>query len=167
MRKKTLVIFASDKTVDQFNLVLAGLLFVFLMGILFLKFSTAGNVNQIFSLTHSTGAEVPVLNLSKKSSKYYERILGRRELFVAESGLQLKKESTVNPGLANQAVAEDMQLLGIISGAQGPQAIIMDPKTGKSFYCSGGEIINGFTVKNISENKVVLEIDGESKELRL
>ena len=137
------------------------------MSILFLKFSTPSNVNQIFSSTHNPGAEVPVLNLSKKSSKYYERILGRRELFAAQSGLRVKKNTSANSDVAPQAVAEEMQLLGIVSGAQGPQAIIMDPKTGQSFYCSGGEIINGFTVRNILENKVVLEIDGESKELRL
>jgi len=167
MRKKALTIFASDKTVDQFNLVLGSLLCIFLISILFLKFSKPGNVNQIFSLTHSTGAELPMLDLSKKSSKYYQRILGRRKLFVAQSGLKVKKTAIADSGLANQAAGEDMQLLGIVSGAQGPQAIIMDPGTGKSFYCSGGEKINGFTVKNILENKVILEIDGVLKEIRL
>ena len=168
MRKKTLAMFASDKITDHFNLVLGGLAFVFLIGILFLKFSTPANVNNIFSSAYSPGAEVPVLNLSKKSSKYYERILGRRELFIAQSGTKEKKTTFVaNSGLANQAMREDMQLLGIVTGAQGPQAIIIDPKSGQSIYCSGGEMINGFTVRKILENKVILEIDGELKELRL
>lgn len=120
------------------------------------------------SSTYNTAAELPVLNLSKKSSKYYQRILGRRELFVAQPGVQIKKPvSGSNPEPANQASAEELQLVGIVFGAQGLQAIIIDSKTGKSFYCLGGENINGFTVINVLENKVILERDGESKEIRL
>ncbi len=159
---------AFDKTIGQFNLGLGGLLCVLLVSILFLKFSSPVNVEQIMSSTHKMAAELPVLNLSKKSSKYYQRILGRRELFVAQPGLKIKKAgSRMNSMLPTQAVGENLQLMGIVSGAQGPQAIIMDSKTGKSFYCSGGEKINGFTVKHVLENKVILEKDEGSIEIRL
>ena len=153
-----------DKTVDQFNLGLSGLLCVLLISILFIKFSRPLNVEQIMFSTHKTGVELPVLNLSKKSSKYYQRILGRREIFVAQPGLKLKKAGS---GINSVLPREDLQLLGIVSGAQGPQAIVMDSKTGESFYCSGGENINGFTVKSVLENKVILERDGESIEIKL
>lgn len=159
---------AFDKTVDQFNLGLGVLLCVLLFSVLFLKYSSPGYNSYIISPAHKAEAELPVLNLAKKSDKYYERILGRRELFVAQPGLELKKAASLSSEeLPNQIGGEDLQLMGIVSGAQGPQAILMDPKTGKSFYCSGGEKINGFTVINVMENKVILEIDGQSKEIKL
>ncbi len=157
-----------DKTVDHVNLGLTVMAFVFLSSVLFLKFSKPDSIERIMASTHNAAAEIPLLNVSKKSSKYYQRILGRRELFVAQPGLRLKKIGSQSPQQAgSQSVGDDLQLLGIVSGAQGPQAIIMDSKTGQSFYCSGGEKINDFTVRDILENKVILENDGEMKEIRL
>ena len=155
-----------DRTADQINLTLAVLAFVFFVSILFLKFSKPENIGDILASTRNVIADFQVLNLSKKSSKYYERILSRRELFAAQTGLKVQKPE---PGHQTQdaAAGEDLQLLGIVTGAQGPQAIIMNTKSGQSYYCSGGEEINGFTVKSILENKVILENDGEMKEIRL
>jgi len=167
MEKKILTMSTFDKTVDQLNLVLAGLLCILLISILFLKFSSPVNVEQIMSSTYKTSAELPMLKISKKSSKYYQRILGRRELFVAQPGLRIKKAVSRVAGPADQISGGDLQLMGIVSGAQGPQAILMDTKTSKSFYCLVGEKINGFTVKDVLENKVILEKDGELIEIRL
>lgn len=164
--RKTFTISAFDKSIDQINIAFALMVFVFLSCIVFLKFSRPENIEQIIESTHSAASNFQVLNLSKKSSKYYQRILGRRELFVAQAGIKVKKSSRLN-ALANESIGDDLQLLGIVSGAQGPQAIIMDSKSGKSFYCSGGEQISGFTVTDILENKVILKNDGETKEIRL
>ncbi len=168
MRKKKLMIPSFDKTVDRLNLGLVGLFCVLLLVIVFLKFSKPRSVEQIMSATDNARAELPLLKLSKKSSKYYQRILGRRELFVAQPGLRVKKVlGRTDLDRGERLRGADLQLLGIVSGAQGPQAILVDSKTGRSFYCSGGEKINDFTVKAVFENKVILERDEELIEIKL
>ena len=114
--RKTLTMSSFDKIVDHVNLGLAVLIFVFLLSVLFLKFSGPKNIEQIIALSQNAAAEIPLLNLSKKSSKYYQRILGRRELFIAQPGLKVKKTGSNGQVISAQIAGDDLQLLGIVSG---------------------------------------------------
>ena len=166
MGKKAIAMGLSEKFVKKFNLGLIVLFCFLLLSILFLKVSKPKSIDQILSFGQQTAADLPVLNLTKKSSKYYQRILGRRELFVAQPGTKNKKTAPA-ASFEDSSSSSDLQLLGIISGVSGPQAIIADSKSGKSFYCSGGEKINDFTVIEVLESKVILERDEEKVELKL
>ena len=106
---------------------------------------------------------VPKFKFVKKSVQYYDRILGRDSLFVAQSGAKTADAEPVEAGLQ----AGDLQLLGIVSGARGLQAIISETKTEQSYYCYAGELIEGIIVKEIFSDKVVLQRNEETFELRL
>ncbi len=104
----------------------------------------------------------------KKSIKYYERILTRRKLFIAQAGIRLpkKKDSALRASQSELGLSQ-LQLLGVVSGAKGPQAIISNLTNDRSFYCYGGEDIEGFIVKEVKSNRVILEKNDETFELRL
>ena len=111
---------------------------------------------------------IPELKVIKKSLKFYERILSRERLFISSTGNGLVKARPDFPLVADPGIQlSDLQLMGIVSGAQGPQAIIANIKTDQSYYCCGGEGIGGFTVKEVLPAKVILEKDEETVELRL
>ena len=107
---------------------------------------------------------VPEFKFVKKSVQYYERVLGRERLFMAQSGTtETDKPEPVQSGLQ----VSDLQLMGIVSGARGLQAIISEMKTEQSYYCYAGESIEGILIKEIYSDKVILERNGEKIELRL
>jgi type II secretory pathway component PulC len=104
----------------------------------------------------------------KKSEKYYERILTRRKLFTAQTGISAgqKKNAPQNTEQADSGLS-DLLLLGVVSGAQGPQAIISNVSNDRSFYCYGGENIEGFIVEQVKSDRVILKKNDETFELRL
>lgn len=61
---------------------------------------------------------------------------------------------------------KDLTLNGIIAG-DNPQAIIEDTKNKKSYFLNKGQSINRMTVKDILQDRVILEVDGETLELTL
>ena len=61
---------------------------------------------------------------------------------------------------------KDLNLNGIIAG-DNPQAIIEDTKNKKSYFLNKGQSINRMTVKDILQDRVILEVDGETLELTL
>ena len=166
-KNKITVLPRYDRIVDAFNIVLSvSLCILVLVGVL-MRFNSYSNVEKILADSRHSVSDLPILKFSKKSAKYYQRILGRRQIFAAQPSMGIKKNSISLLGEKGLARNIDFKLLGIISGAQGPQAILVDPKTGKSFYCSGGEIINGFTVKDVMETKVILQNADQNIEIRL
>jgi len=111
---------------------------------------------------------LPELKFLKKPITYYTQILERRGVFVAFMGSTLEKiRSGFLPPGTLESQSSDLQLQGIISGAQGPQAIVTNNKTNRSYYCVGGELIAGFKVQEVQPDKVILEVDGEKIELKL
>jgi hypothetical protein len=106
--------------------------------------------------------------LIKKSEKYYERILSRRKLFAAQTGVNpgQNKDSEEKTTESGSKLSE-LQLLGIVSGTQGPQAIISNVTNDRSFYCYGGENVEGFIVSEVKTDKVILKKDNQIFELRL
>jgi len=102
----------------------------------------------------------------KKPIQFYERILSRRRLFVGQGVSRRAKSAHVGTTQFSSRIS-DFQLLGVISGAKGPQAIINDSKINQVYYCSSDEEVGGFYVKEVLPNKVILELNGEKMELRL
>jgi hypothetical protein len=145
-------------------IVCAGFLGIYFV---FLVFSSTALDPQI-SLSKKAMPGIASLNLVKKSEKYYERILTRRKLFMAQTGISSgqKKETAQKTGQADLKLAE-LQLLGIVSGAKGLQAIISNLTNERSFYCYGGENVEGFIVEEVRSDKVILKKDDEKFELIL
>jgi len=66
-----------------------------------------------------------------------------------------------------RSLAARLSLIGVIAG-EPPQAIIEDSQTKKSFFVTAGQsLIEGLMVKEILENRVVLDLYGERIELSL
>lgn len=168
LRKNLILSFFDDNFVKRINIVLTGLCCLFFIFLVVSVFFKPRGVQGLSSWTQRATADLPESKLSKKSPKYYQRILGRRSLFVAQPGLMDKKidsQATVFPeGRTNLF---DLQIVGIISGPQGLQAIISNEKTGQSFYCWGGENVDGFIVKQVFADKIILEKDDQLFEMRL
>jgi len=55
--------------------------------------------------------------------------------------------------------AKSFTMLGVSMGEK-KLAILRDTKTNKDYYCTEGDIVADYTVKEISRDKVVLEFDG-------
>jgi len=166
MAYKRFIPVVDEKNINVLNLILAGSC-VLCGFVLCLTIFNSGK-NKIIRLTTQKQIEdvVPDLKLVKKSLKYYERVLGRRKLFVAQPGLK-RKIAKKERGLVDMLTGSDLVLMGIVSGSGGPQAIISNSKTGQSFNCFGGESIDEIKVKEVLTDKVLLEVNGEVVELIL
>ena len=71
------------------------------------------------------------------------------------------------PSQDAKALAGRLTLTGIITGDP-PQAIIEDSETKKTFFVSPGQVVvDGAVVDRVSENRVVLNLQGEKVELGL
>jgi len=130
-------------------------------------FSKPEGTLKSFLWTKKARVVLPELKLSKKAPKYYQRILGRRAFFVAQAGIVKKPDLPDSAFDSNAVSIIDLRIVGIVSGPQGPQAIVGNEKTGQSFYCSGGENLNGFLVKEVLSDRIILEKDDQTFEMRL
>lgn len=168
MKKSSYTVSGVEKIVENFNIVLIILFFLLITSFLYLGLFSTDKAGKIILQGQGINSNLPVLSLAKQSSKYYERILGRRQLFVAHAKM---KTNTAREDFDSQILVQDLlsdfQLMGIVSGASGLQAIIMNLKTGQSFYCSGGEKLSGFKIKEVLENKIRIEINGKIEEILL
>ncbi|MBU1088123.1 MAG: hypothetical protein KKD05_11490 [Candidatus Omnitrophica bacterium] len=156
-----------DKYINRVNIGLmffAGLILIYFS----ILFFSVQNMDIETKMGKKTMPAIASLELVKKSEKYYERILTRRKLFITQSGINSgqKKDLAVKTEQADLSLGQ-LQLLGIVSGAQGPQAIISNVTNDRSFYCYGNENVEGFIVKEVKSDRVILKKDDEIFELRL
>jgi len=120
------------------------------------------------SLKRKAISAISTFELAKKSEKYYERILTRRKLFTGQAGIRTrKKNNSLQAGVQVDLGLSQLLLLGVVSGTQGHQAIISNISNDRSFYCYGGENIEGFIVEEVKSDRVILKKDEEIFELRL
>ena len=71
------------------------------------------------------------------------------------------------PSAVANALAARLNLMGIVSGDP-PQAIIEDSQTKKTYFVVKGQsVVDGAMVREVTENRVVLELQGETIELSL
>ncbi|MCP4649846.1 MAG: hypothetical protein GY853_07200 [PVC group bacterium] len=148
-----------------FNILLVVFAILFAGGLLWLQFFSEPNIVFNFRHQNSMSESVTGMKFLKKPMDYYERILSRKRLFVAQPGVKRIKKTGLSMSL--DVLLDELQLQGIVSGPQGPQAIIFNAKTNRSHYCQGGETIGGFIVKEVLPDKVVLDRDNEEVELKL
>lgn len=71
------------------------------------------------------------------------------------------------PSASAKLLASRLTLMGIVSG-EPPQAIIEDAQTKKTYFVSVGQVVvDGAVLQQVLDNRVLLELDGESIELSL
>lgn len=96
----------------------------------------------------------------------YAEAMGKRELFKPlELEIQPEKGTTVEPELVYDKI-KDLSLIGIIAGEK-PQVVIEDKKIQKTYFLYEGQMLNQMKVEKISEDRVILDFNGEKIELAL
>lgn len=93
-----------------------------------------------------------------KSKKIF-KVLGKEETSFQQRGVELQ--------ISLEKEFSKFELLGIVSSGGRSQALIKDNTSGRTFYCSGGEKIDGFIVKEVLSDKVILERGEWAAELRI
>lgn len=84
-----------------------------------------------------------------------------RSLFQPTTGeIEMKKPAPA----ADLGGVENLKLVGIAWGTQ-PEAMIREVKEGRTFFLKEGEQIKGVTVKEILKDRVIVEQEGQTKEL--
>ena len=93
-----------------------------------------------------------------------------RPMFHVETSSQAASASTPTaqaPSDQIKALSARLSLLGIVAGDP-PQAIIEDAQTKKTYFVKTGQpVVEGLVVKEVREERVVLELSGETLELSL
>ncbi len=106
--------------------------------------------------------------LDIKNVSHYENLFKGKNLFKIlgkkETPLPQKK-TEVKVDLEKEL--SKFELLGIISSGGKSQALIKNIESGKTFYCTGNEKLNGFVIKEVLDNKVILKQGDWIAELRL
>jgi hypothetical protein len=98
----------------------------------------------------------------------YAEAIGRRKLFKppkAEVVKTKEKPSTQKTESASDKL-KNLSLIGIMGGER-PQAIIEDKKDKKTYFLNKGQTISGMKVDDISQDRIILDFDGEKVELVL
>ncbi len=89
-----------------------------------------------------------------------------RPLFQLVTAPSTPQESS-KPSEEAKTLAARLTLLGIVAGDPA-QAIIEDAQTKKTFFVTVGQpVVEGLIVRDIRENRVVLDLSGETIELSL
>ena len=156
------------RLIKRINVILICTGFLLVIGFAVVLTSSGSNAEKDFLGQRSRIGIIPQ-KLVKKSVKYYDRILSRRKLFVVQAGTGSDRQP-VRARKEQEAGGLDIsqfQLLGIVSGSRGQQAIISDIKDDRSFYCYGGENIEGYTVEEVKTDSVLLKKDQQTFELKL
>lgn len=103
-----------------------------------------------------------------KDISYYENLFKSKDIFKfllkEKNSLQQDKPGTEVD--LYEAVSK-FELLGIVSAEGRSQALIRNIENGRTFYCTGGEKVNGFVVVEVLADKVILEQEGKRVELKL
>ena len=94
-----------------------------------------------------------------------------KPLFTASGAAEASGASEPGPTRAPSERANELagrlNLLGIMAG-ESPQAIIEDRQTQKSYFVSAGQVVvEGAVVRQILDNRVILDLQGEIIELSL
>ena len=92
-----------------------------------------------------------------------------RPLFEIPERRASEPVSTGPPGLSDQEVqgmTAQLTLIGVVSGDP-PQAIIEDAQNQKTSFVSAGQMVRGFLVEEVHEDRVILNVNGKKIVLSL
>ncbi len=101
----------------------------------------------------------PVLEASTPSRRgysHYLRAVKSRDLFGRSRSVVEKKSG---PTAAQRS--RGLRLMGFIGSGGEQQAVVLDPKTGVTYYLRKGDTIRGLLVETIGKGKMVLTRDGQ------
>jgi len=87
-----------------------------------------------------------------------------RSLFQPKTGEPDPKEAAAAAAAGPLGVLENFKLVGIAWGSI-PEAMIREVKEGRTFFLKEGEKIRGVVVKEILKDRVIVEHEGQTKEL--
>ncbi|MFH1857124.1 MAG: hypothetical protein ABH836_07910 [Candidatus Omnitrophota bacterium] len=109
------------------------------------------------------------IKVPEKKLDYYLNIFKGKELFktIVKEKIPVAEKSENDVLMDLRKELSKYELVGVISSDGVSKALIKDTQTGKTFYCSGGENMDGFLVKDVLPNKVILEKEGRTLELGL
>lgn len=132
--------------------------------LIFSKFDVTQNLGRISQATE-LAKKIAVKEKPPLSYSSYASEIGDRNLFlsVSQSSGNAKISSS---NAASAAVLKNISLVGVLSG-DSPQAILEDIATHKTYTLGKGQNLNNVIVKDIGDNTVVLEYNGESQTLTL
>jgi hypothetical protein len=108
------------------------------------------------------GKTMPV---ETKGYAYYSNKMSGRNIFAGGSSIQTESQASGTEPSAEMS-GGNLGLVGIVPG-DNPQAIVEEKKNQKTYYLLKGQSINGITVEDIKEDKVVLEYGGKRMTLFL
>lgn len=91
-----------------------------------------------------------------------------RPLFAPVAvGVPSSQGSRTSPSASGKSLAARLTLTGIVAGDPA-QAIIEDTETKKTYFVTVGQmVVDGAVLKQVLDNRVVLDLDGEKIELSL
>lgn len=91
-----------------------------------------------------------------------------RPLFAPMAvGVPSSQGSRTSPSASGKSLASRLTLMGIVAGNPA-QVIIEDAETKKTYFVTVGQmVVDGAVLKQVLDNRVVLDLDGEKIELSL
>jgi len=129
-------------------------------------FSVAGNLRNHFEKTIQPSAiaatEEKKISIPPLNSEEILAQLKRRNMFTFIPA-PAKTEASLAPDIA-QKIA-NLKLVGII-WSEKPQAMIENSNDQRTYLVNSGERIGQVTIKKIFQDKVVLEVEDQERELR-
>jgi hypothetical protein len=157
------------KVFNKYTVIIAALVAVYLVLDIMLV-SPSRQASKFIARTAASGvaAIVPAqatMPIETKSYSYYSNRMSGRSIFSSGPYIQTDLQgSGMEPSA--ELSGGNLGLVGIVPGAS-PQAIVEDKKNQKTYYLVKGQSINGISVEEINEDKVVLEYKGKSMTLFL
>ena len=133
--------------------ILSIILAIFLLGNIIRSYQTIRLNKDDFARGEKELGESRVTSLMKLPA-FDKNVFTQSSLFNAPG-----KEAPSVSGL-------EVELLGIVSVGAEHAATIRDKKDNVEYYCLGGEVIGDFTVKEVFKDKVILESEDKTLELR-
>lgn len=107
------------------------------------------------------------VKVSVKDGEYYINLFRDKNLFKVlgkeKSPFVVEEEAVLDAGKE----LTKFELLGIVSSGGTSKALIKDAVSGKTFYGAVGEKLDGFAIKEIMPDKIILEREGKTFELKL
>ena len=147
------------KVFNKYTVIIAALI----AGYLILDIIFVSPSRKAASLIAKTSVSRPLVVVSAQNAmpietkgySYYSNRVSGRNIFGGSSYIQTESQTS---GMEPSAELSEgnLGLVGIVPG-DNPQAIIEDKKDQKTYYLVKGQSINGITVEDINEDKVVLE----------
>jgi type II secretory pathway component PulC len=109
-----------------------------------------------------------VVSLDEKAMKVPPLDAGVKSLLGApQFSADAFKKSELFRSSGKKSPAQDTKsfvLLGVSMGEK-KLAILRDTKTNKDYYCTEGDIVAEYTIKDISRDKIVMEYEGNTLEI--